>query len=1356
MLWSNGVVSRRTVVCVICVSVVLSLTPAFAQSTASGTVSGQVTDPTGAVVPGATVTLTDVATHEARTTTSNEAGRYIFVNINPGTYDIGVTSKGFVQARIPAQKVVIGSVISGNVVLQVGAANEVVEVQAEGAALQTMNATVGTTVEFQNLQELPNLGRDVTALMVVQPGVSSNGSVAGAVRDQNTFQLDGGNNSDDMAGTGNTYTVTATAPASMATNGTVAGVIPAPVESIEEFKVNVANQTADFNGSSGAQVQMVTRRGTDAWHGALYDFYLGSNFGANSWVNDHTPLKNGAGQVVKPFTPLPSNHYNRFGASAGGPIAPRMLGGKTYLFANYEGRRYPQNTTVDKLSPTPLMRLGVIQVQDASGKYQPYNLNPVPVTYNGVTYAPASCASSPNGLCDPRGIGLNSLVSQIWNKQMPLPNDATAGDTVNTQGYLTSLKLPQNDNFGVVRLDHDFGANWHFMSSYRYYHLQRAVNVQYDIGGVLPGDTFGVATATANRPQVPWYYVAGLTSNLTHNLTNSFTYSYLRNYWAWQTGGAPAQLPGLGGALEMGGEVSTSLIPYNVRTQDARTRNWDGHDNGFRDDLTLIHGNHVFQFGGQYQRNWDLHTRNDNGLGTMAWNVYIIGASGTASSVTGLSVTGFVPSTVPSSQVNNYRTLYSEVLGIVTQPQTLYSRALPDMSLQPFGSPVNAHVITNSYNVYFGDSWHMKPNFTFTYGLGYQLELPPYAQDGKQVVVVDQAGNPIRGEDYLAQRKQAALKGQVYDPVLGFEALPNVNGGHRKYPYDVFYGGFSPRVAAAWNPRFDSGILGKIFGSNQTVVRGGWGLQYGRANGVLNILTPLLLPSFLQAVSCQGAVKASSAVNGSQCLGTGGANPSTAFRIGTDGTTAPLPSAAPTIAQPFLPGLAGAAQSGDAIGLDSKYRPSAVHSIDLTIQRELTNKMFVEIGYIGRIIQHELDDVDLNSVPYMTTLGGQSFADAYAKVYTGVCGLAGGPCVGNAYTGADQPFFEAALGGKGSAYCGATSCTQAVASKQASQIKLGSVFDLWQSMSSSSAWTLGRTLPQSNPPGGCVVSATSVCSQLTSLQMSLANGYGNYNAAFVSFRLRDWHGMTGETNLTWGRALGTGAVTQSSSGQTITDPWRLRVDYGPQLFDTKLLYHASLVYHVPYFKSQAGLLGRLAGGWGISPLFTAQSGLPFEVDSGSDCQSFGESSCSTGALENAVRVGSVPGMSSNYNVHASGSAGANGNPPAGVGLNTFANPQAVYNSFRRLVLGVDTNAGGAGRLWGLPRWTLDLGITKETRFTERTGATFFATISNILNHFQPSDPTSMSIDSPGNWGVVKGAATGYDQRQMELGLRVHF
>src|SRR6266705_4363903 len=267
----------------------------------------------------------------------------------------------------------------------------------------------------------------------------------------------------------------------------------------------------------------------------------------------------------------------------------------------------------------------------------------------------------------------------------------------------------------------------------------------------------------------------------------------------------------------------------------------------------------------------------------MAANVYQIGASSsTSSAVSGLNISGFVPAGFSSA--NNWRNLYAQVLGIVTQPQTLYSRSSPDMNLEPFGTPVIAHSITSSYNVYFSDTWHMRSDFTLTYGLGYQLEMPPYEVDGKQVLVVDQAGNPIRTEDYLAARKRAALAGQVYNPTLGFATIKNVGGG-RKYPYDPFYGGFSPRISAAWNPRFDSGILGKVFGPGRSVIRAGYNRIFGRLNGVDLVLVPLLGTGLLQPVQCQGAVNAANAVAGSQCLGVNGANPNTAFRIGADGLT---------------------------------------------------------------------------------------------------------------------------------------------------------------------------------------------------------------------------------------------------------------------------------------------------------------------------------------------------------------------------------------------------------------------------------------------------------------------------------------
>src|SRR4029434_3555161 len=178
------------------------------------------------------------------------------------------------------------------------------------------------------------------------------------------------------------------------------------------------------------------------------------------------------------------------------------------------------------------------------------------------------------------------------------------------------------------------------------------------------------------------------------------------------------------------------------------------------------------------------------------------------------------PAGLPTNQQSNWDNFYAQALGLITLPQVVYTRSGPQLNLQPLGTPAFDKSIVPSYNAYFSDTWRMKPTFTLTYGLGYTLSMPPYELDGKQVMLVDQAGSAINSEDFLAQRKKAALAGQVYNPVLGFAGVQNVGGG-RKYPFDPFYGGFSPRLAAAWNPNFKSGLLGTIFGQNQTVIRGG-------------------------------------------------------------------------------------------------------------------------------------------------------------------------------------------------------------------------------------------------------------------------------------------------------------------------------------------------------------------------------------------------------------------------------------------------------------------------------------------------------------------------------------------------------
>ncbi len=1372
--------------------VCLSASVVKAQTASSGSVTGQVSDPQGAIVPGAEVTLTETATKSSQTTTTNDAGRYNFPVVNPGTYDLLVSRQGFKIAKFSNQKVSIGAVLTINVSMEVGALTETVVVTSApvGTELQTANATVGTTINLKEMELLPNLGRDATTLMALQPGVTPSGQVAGAVGDQNSFSIDGGQNSDDMSGDQVGYTVnfTGTSPTSGGNqiNGMASGVAPTPLESVEEFRINTFGQTADFNGSIGAQVQMVTRRGTDQWHGSGYGYYWTPNIlGANSWKANHTQftkgtpstpracapgttLHKGDNDCIMPYTPIIPNQRKRFGFTVGGPMIPKkILGGKTYVFMNYEGFRFGGVQTFERPYPTAAMRAGVIQVPDSAGVWQPYNLNPFPITIaignpsatnpsNGLrTVTVPACVRTGGGFCDPRANAANAtpnpLISQVWNT-IPVPNDplfsGAGSDGFNTQGYLSTIRLPLTSDVYVGRIDHDFNSKNRFFTSFRAQHLERTVNSQVDVGGLLPGTTRGQYGSTAVRVQTPELLVFGLTSTLSPSITNDLRLSYLWNWWGWGTSGIPPQTAGLGGAVEIAdptntdGETSATnaLIPYNVDTQDVRQRTWDGKDYMLRDDLSWVHGNHLFQFGGFFQKNVDYFSRTDNGTTISNQIVYQIARKS-------IDFTNFFPNTLPTSTSarNTYGNLATAVLGLVGFTQVLYTREGADLTIQPLGKQSQVQSTINTYNLYFSDTWRLSSTLTLSGGVGYTVETPPTEQQGRQVVLVDQNGTPIRAAEFLAKRKAAALNGQAYAPVVGFETARNL---HLKHPYEQFNGGISPKVAVAWNPQFKSGLLHSLFGQGQTVVRAGYGRQYGRLNGVNNLLVPMSGPGLLQSVTCSLA-----SITGA-CLTSGSVNVSNVFRIGTDGLTAPLPAPTQTLPQPFLPGKTqNGIQNpvgGDSRAVDFAYRPESTDNFDITLQRSVGRKMALEVGYLGRRIQHEFAEVDLDSVPYMMTLGGQTFADAYAKVYVAICGL-GPNCANNAYTGPAQPFFEAALT-PGTGYCATfTSCTAAVASKEAARFANVQVSDIWANLNTGVGWTLGRTM---------------LSDQATTIGLKSALGYGNYNAAFVTFRIRDWRGITAVSNFTWGRSLGLGAQTQRSSGTNLLDIYNLRGNYGSNGFDIKFLYNLGLTYRPDFFKNRHGWVGHLLDGWSISPFFAAQSGSPTRINwsgaggCGADCQAFGETGNSNGGasgFESAIPIFPLH-LHPTANRGVTPATGPGSNNPEGINL--FADPSAIYYLFRRCILGLDTSCGGGvGNLRGLPRWNVDATLAKDIKITERVGLQFTMQFTNVFNHFQPNDPrdnsaNNLRLNQATNFGKITNAV--YDPRQVEWGLRLHF
>src|SRR5205814_4330125 len=256
--------------------------------------------------------------------------------------------------------------------------------------------------------------------------------------------------------------------------------------------------------------------------------------------------------------------------------------------------------------------------------------------------------------------------------------------------------------------------------------LNRTSN-QVDVGGIL-GGTQGQYNATAPRPQLGELLVFGLTSTLSPTLTNDLRASYLWNWWQWGTAGSAPQFAGLGGALEVApagtatsaettSNANGAIIPYNVNNQSVRQRVWDGQDKMIRDDMTWLHGNHLIQFGGLFQHNFDYHTRTDNGGSINNAIVYQIAASQ-------INFTGFFPffagtTSQVTSQQSRYKNLASSVLGLVGLTQVMYTRGGSDLHLLPLGTFGVEQSVIKTTNLYVADTWKIKPSITLSYGLGY-------------------------------------------------------------------------------------------------------------------------------------------------------------------------------------------------------------------------------------------------------------------------------------------------------------------------------------------------------------------------------------------------------------------------------------------------------------------------------------------------------------------------------------------------------------------------------------------------------------------------------------------------------------
>jgi hypothetical protein len=1335
-----------TLVCVL----VVSFTPvAWGQAMVSGSIVGQVSDPSGAVVPDATVTLTDTATKATSTTTTNKDGNFAFPGLKPGTYDVLITKAGFQKLLVPGVTVTVSQASTLTETLKVGVATQTVEVVANAVAeLQTTNATMGQTLSG-DLLNLPAVSHDVAGLLNYQATASptfhgtygdvTSGSVAGATPDQNTFVLDGATNTSGLEGD-NGYI--------NSFSGSQRGVVPVPIESIEEVTVNTNNSTADFNTSSGAEMLAVTKRGTDTFHGAAFDFFQGNWLNANSWGNNHLGIKN------------PKSHENFFGGDFGGPILPKVAGGKTYIYFDYEGLRNPYNIVGPHTRAVPgdQLRKGIIQINTSLG-VQSFDLN------NPASLATV-CGPTGGKPCDPRATGMSSVVATIWQKYMPEPNalnqSGTNIDELNSFAFVGNLTEPDKNNELIGRIDHNFGEKLRFMSRYSWYKENIPTTNELDIGGLLPGDKLGTFNSASTNDNQPAQYVAGLDATLTPDLTNSFHFGYTRNGWTWIRNGTLPQISGEPGPLEIDGESTSALIPINVDTQNSRQRTWQEHNYDFRDELSWIHGKHLFTFGGDMLHEWWHFDRYDNVVGGLTTPVIEVDNASVditsdyipqpcAGSAPGATAVAQCIDYNDASEIGTWKKYYADILGIVNHSTVVATRKGANLSLNPLGTPARSFVTVNTPSVYFNDTWKVKPSLTLSYGLSWGVQLPPHDLNGSQDVLVDSDNNPITFDNFIKNRAKAALNGQIYNPVAGFSPVGAVGKGSN-YAFPPYYGEFGPRVSLAWNPTFHEGLLATLFGQTGTVIRGGYARIYGRDLGINVVSNPVLGYGFLQPDSCIPSMPGSGLAT---CVGVKGVTPANAFRIGTnaDGMNVPFGALASTLPTPVQPGVGGNPGAELLDSMDQNFRPSNNDQVDFSIQRELKGNAILEVGYVGIWGHHLFQGIDMNAIPWMLTLGGQTFANAYANLWTEV--NKGQPVT-------PQPFFETALGGPTSAFCtGSASCSAAMVNSFSSYLTTEDATDFFSGMESSAGYILPTALYTDTGQ-----------STYYGIYSNTSDGFSNYQALVIKLTKHTAHGLTLNSNFTYGHALGTLGLAQTYTLDTPDDVYNLRNDWTAQPWDRKFTFNALGTYVLPFGQGQRWLatsnpvLSRIVSGWSVSPIFTYGTGLPVEIYTGGLEMGAGyaENGASAVQLNPSQRYSNDP---TTKGINYSECAGAGCSNPQNVAINSNidrggdaanlfgTNAIKVFNSFRPFVLGMDTHPSPDGNLRLPIVWELDFGVTKDTRITERVHAQFFMQSQNFFNHDNwGQGANAYNLQDAPDFGTVNGGLTG--PRIIQLGLRVNF
>jgi len=717
----------------------------FAQN-ATTSLRGTVTDPTGAVVPGATVTLLDSATGQRFVATSNASGEYQLAQITPAKYTITVTASGFGNQSKVAE-LLVNQPATINFALSMQTNNVIVDVTAAAQTLNTTDASLGDSTNNATIQALPSETRNVPDLLSLQPGVlflpppnnpalqdSRSGAVNGGRSDQGNITVDGVDDNDQVNGFAFT------------------GVLRQTQDSIEEFRVTTGNANAEAGHSSGAQVSLITKSGTNRFHGAAYEYNRPTITVANDFFNKQAELNSGEanrpGKLIR----------NIFGGDVGGPIFKDKL----FFFANYEGSRQAESAQVTETVPTAAYLQGNLQYTGGTtGAIQT-------ITAAQMATLDAGCKVCNTAAYSP-GPGPNPFALAYFNS-MPAANGSNAGDGLNTGSFSFSSPNPKTLNTTIVRLD--------YIPSSKHRIFARG-NLQKDTSGAVeqfPGQ--GPSSVLIDNSKGMTF---GDTWTVSHNIVNDIRYGYIRQ--------------GFGNS----GVGSGDYVDFRfIATATAETRSTivSVPLNNIVDNLNWTKGNHSIQIGGNWRLVHQNRDTNANSFNSGTSNPSWLGGHPI---VPDPSALGLEP--VDASFSNSYLNAFANLVGTIPEVTNVYNYAVSSATagtLLNDGASIDRHFKSNEYEWYVQDSWRVKPNLTLTFGIRHTILQTPWETKGQQVAPT------IDTHSWFAQRGAAAEKGQVFEPDLTFAPNGPFYGKPGFWPKSK--NNFAPRFAIAYSPNAKTSI----------------------------------------------------------------------------------------------------------------------------------------------------------------------------------------------------------------------------------------------------------------------------------------------------------------------------------------------------------------------------------------------------------------------------------------------------------------------------------------------------------------------------------------------------------------------